>query len=1053
MAVLATTMLLGVQAVLAAPPAEKARRILTEAGVHGGLVVHLGCGDGSLTTAFRASDAYLVHGLDADPSKVAAVREMIREAGLYGPVCMDGFDGKRLPYVGNLVNLLVADDLGDVPMDEVRRVLAPGGVAMVGGKKIVKPWPDEIDEWTHYLHDATNNAVADDTVVGPPRHMQWVAGPRWTRHHDWLSSLSSAVTAGGRLFTIFDEASPANLNLPGKWAVIARDAFSGVRLWRRPMAAWVSHRQRFRTGPTQAARLLVATEERVYVPLGLNAPVSALDAATGETVATYEATANAEEIILTGHTLLVLTGDLVTEQAFTYPAVRKTHKLPNAKTLVAVDTNSGKTRWRWSPEGNPVPVTLASDGMHAYLSLDTAVVAVDLRSGKERWRYDGEGRPRKPVVTWGRRTLVVADGTVLFNMADHLVALSAETGEKRWSCPTGTAFHAPLDVFAIDGRVWHRLGHAMDPMRVPPEHREARDLRTGELLVSDAVAAHLLTPGHHYRCYRGKATRRFLIVSKRGVEMMDVAGNDHFRNNWVRGSCQYGVLPANGLLYTPPNSCGCYAEAMLRGFWALAARRPEASRPECRVADGHRLEKGPAYGSGAAGSGPKPREDDWPAFRHDPLRSGVATTTVPAGLRRAWRTDLGGRLTQPVVAGGCIVVAGADSGVVYCLDETNGKIAWTYCAGGRVDSSPTVHGGTVLFGSAAGRVTCLRLRDGEVAWRFMAAPADLRGVAMERVASPWPVHGSVLVLDGVAYVVAGRSTWLDGGLRLWALDPATGEVLHQRTLRSEHPQYQPADDTEAEHLKGHLWTDYKTFTQPDKSDTYSIAGGVSDVLVSDGTNVFIRHLALAPNLEDEAGRSGHLFSTSSLLDGAEHHRSDWGIGTGAHGRLPAARHKGGFSRFHQEDAAAKPPYRADNPTGLLLVFAGDTVWGVERKHRRRSFGEYRLFKKALASPKGKYVWQTDLAVRPRALVKAGDRLVLGVAPAVIPEDDPHAAYEGRRGGVIRVYAEADGGRLGETSLDAPPAWDGMAVAGGKLYVATVDGKVVCLAGKELRVQR
>ncbi|MFO8013668.1 MAG: class I SAM-dependent methyltransferase, partial [Phycisphaerae bacterium] len=114
-----------------AAPAEAAERILSATGVRGGLVVHLGCGDGELTAALRRGEAYLVHGLARDPAQVETARGRLREAGLYGPVSVDLFDGRRLPYAGNLVNLLVADDLGDVPMDEVRRVLVPGGVAYV----------------------------------------------------------------------------------------------------------------------------------------------------------------------------------------------------------------------------------------------------------------------------------------------------------------------------------------------------------------------------------------------------------------------------------------------------------------------------------------------------------------------------------------------------------------------------------------------------------------------------------------------------------------------------------------------------------------------------------------------------------------------------------------------------------------------------------------------------------------------------------------------------------------------------------------------------------
>jgi hypothetical protein len=58
-------------------------------------------------------------------------------------------------------------------MSEVMRVLSPGGVALIDFKKTVKPWPKEIDNWTHLLHGPDNNAVALDSVVGPPRRIQW----------------------------------------------------------------------------------------------------------------------------------------------------------------------------------------------------------------------------------------------------------------------------------------------------------------------------------------------------------------------------------------------------------------------------------------------------------------------------------------------------------------------------------------------------------------------------------------------------------------------------------------------------------------------------------------------------------------------------------------------------------------------------------------------------------------------------------------------------------------------------------------------------------------
>ena len=48
-----------------------ARSLLRDNGVPGGLVVHLGCGDGRLTAAFRAAEQYVVHGLDASSTREA----------------------------------------------------------------------------------------------------------------------------------------------------------------------------------------------------------------------------------------------------------------------------------------------------------------------------------------------------------------------------------------------------------------------------------------------------------------------------------------------------------------------------------------------------------------------------------------------------------------------------------------------------------------------------------------------------------------------------------------------------------------------------------------------------------------------------------------------------------------------------------------------------------------------------------------------------------------------------------------------------------------------
>ena len=234
---------LGASPVITAQPMtaeQQAQQILKASNVKGGLVVHIGCGDGRLTAALRADPPradYLVHGLDRSDSQLAQARKYVQSLGVYGAVSVDKLQDNRLPYIDNLVNLVVSEDLGTVPMSEVMRILCPNGVAYIreNGQwtKTLKPRPDEIDDWTHYLHDASNNAVSHDVVVGPPRRMQWIGSPRYARHHDRMSSVSAVVSAGGRVFYIFDEGSAVSILAPPQWFLIARDAFNGTVLWKR----------------------------------------------------------------------------------------------------------------------------------------------------------------------------------------------------------------------------------------------------------------------------------------------------------------------------------------------------------------------------------------------------------------------------------------------------------------------------------------------------------------------------------------------------------------------------------------------------------------------------------------------------------------------------------------------------------------------------------------------------------------------------------------------------------------------------------------------------
>ena len=65
---------------------------------------------------------------------------------------------------------------------------------------------------------------------------------------------------------------------------------------------------------------------------------------------------------------------------------------------------------------------------------------------------------------------------------------------------------------------------------------------------------------------------------------------------------------------------------------------------------------------------------------------------------------------------------------------------------------------------------------------------------------------------------------------------------------------------------------------------------------------------------------------------------------------------------------------------------------------------------------------------------------------VVDADDPHGAWEGRKGGLLTAFSTTDGAPLVEFELPAPPVWDGMAAVQGRVCLATQNG-VVCLGGE------
>jgi hypothetical protein len=507
------------------------------------------------------------------------------------------------------------------------------------------------------------------------------------------------------------------------------------------------------------------------------------------------------------------------------------------------------------------------------------------------------------------------------------------------------------------------------------------------------------------------------------------------------------------MLYATPQACACYYQSKLNGFTALApGQRALPAEPT------ERFQKGPVWGKVDASS-PEIAASDWPTFRRDNRRSGFARTDLSDKLKAKWQVEFNGRISQATVAGDRVFVCAIDQHTVHALDAATGATEWTFTAGGRVDSPPTIYQGLAIFGCADGYVYAVSAADGRLAWRFRAAPLDQRIVSYGQIESVWPVHGSTLIEDGILYCVAGRSVFLDGGLRMIRLEPTTGQLIGENVM----------DDT----VPG---TDQNLQTV--------MAGkhmpvALPDILSSDGTYVYmksqtfdkdgqrVRITPQSPNTQQ--GAEQHLFAPISFLDDSWFHRAYW-----VYGRAAGE----GWAEWQIPGKYA--------PYGRVLCFDDDSVFGFARDPQylcNSSVLEYRLYRAAKQAQEGKAVgssvtWKSldqqpeerltrlafhwKLAHPPllvRAMTLANDTLIVAGPPDLVDEkemwgrsNEPEfrqkmreqaAALEGSRGALLWAVSAETGSKVAEYRLDDLPAFDGMSAGGGRLFMATASHKLVC----------
>lgn len=984
-------------------------RVARELQIHGGLCVLVGVADPSMAAELAQTGRMLVQILVPDQDQVTDLRRRIQADARYGLISVDRLlDSQRLPYCENLVNLLVVEDLksGGPACAESQRVLCPGGTVLVreeasvgeqlrssgfvnvrsvelAGRWVagVKPWPDGMDEWTHSRHSAAGNPVSRDMLTGPPRRVRWVVGAE--------SEVAGIVTAGGRNYYA---------------AALARDSFNGLRLWNRDLinpAAAGEFALRNLPGNLPAP---VAAGRRLFAVSG--GKVLALDGATGETIREFTE-AGQPQALLHDRGLLIVA---------------------DASSVRAVDAESG--RLLWSCPASAPKCLVGGDEYVGFLQGDPRrgerleAVVVDRSSGKMRWKRDD--------LEWAARVYrcVYHAGLLAYEVStlnddgpgNVLHILAADDGQTRWDREflPGMNHARQARAMFVEDRLWLLHGGKGPNKERHPIECSALDPVTGQVLQTyPAGLAH---------CFPPVATANYLLAGE--MDLTNLHTGEVDANRITKAACgrESGWMPANGLIYVTPKHCVCWP--MLRGYAALAPARPEGDVADIPLESlQFSLETGVAADrvDGAPESAA-----DWPSYRHDAWRSGSTTAPGPTQLDTLWTAQLGspspagplvadwqenpfvkGPVTSPVIAGDTLVIARPDAHEVVALDAATGDVRWRYTACGRVDTAPTLYNGLCLFGTKSGRVYCLRLSDGQAVWIRSAAPLDERIVAYGQLESPWPVPGSVLVSDGVAYFAAGRQSFADGGIFVFAVDPSSG-ALHWVQRLDTVPQkgfYECSalefDNFDLLYRQGdEIAMSRWAFRRQDGSMTVDRWSAFARLNTGNGESLVPRgSWSYAPRHQkriaaDSARKPLAVFRDSSLFGCPQGMRSV-------------------FRRnFTSEEVA-------NYETNWITGWAAGQAFNAGQK----PWPNDRLADKA--------AWRVDLYAEKgpasiEAMALAADRLFVVAS-----------------NGELQVLAADTGIVVGQTSVPAP-LWDGMAVAHGRLYIATQDGQLVCLGEKAAR---
>ena len=209
-----------------------------------------------------------------------------------------------------------------------------------------------------------------------------------------------------------------------------------------------------KSGPTQLARRLVATDEQIFATLDIDGPVEALDAASGKALRKFAGSEQAEEILHVNGTVYILVREGGWELKDYIPKFNtgdqarvRTEFVWDARPrkLIAYNAKTGKRLWEKKDKITPLSVAVA-EGTVAYYNGDQ-VVTLNEKTGKVNWT--GKKASRRSLIPFNfAPRLVIYKDVVLFAGGEgKMQSFDLKSGKQLWEQkhdPSG--YQSPQDL-------------------------------------------------------------------------------------------------------------------------------------------------------------------------------------------------------------------------------------------------------------------------------------------------------------------------------------------------------------------------------------------------------------------------------------------------------------------------------------------------------------------------------------------------------------------------------------------------------------------------------